>query len=260
MNHGSLDAALRAASACLALAFALAACGGGREAPPPKEDPQAAAPAPAAPAPAAKAPAGAEAKAEPAGDWPAPTAEQEAELAGALEAMREELGGGFVLKGRFPFAVGGDLPAARFERFFRGTIGDAYQAFYAQFFKVRPDRVLRVYLFADRASYEGNVRRIWGEEPISPYGYYSPSGRSLIMNIGTGGGTLVHEMVHALMAFDFPNVPTWFSEGMGSLFEQCTIEHGVILGLENWRLPILKKGIREKRTLPLRRLMKTARV
>ena len=37
------------------------------------------------------------------------------------------------------------------------------------------------------------------------------------MNIGTGGGTLVHELTHSLIAFDFPHVPDWFNEGLASL-------------------------------------------
>jgi hypothetical protein len=249
---------IRTAALAAALALCCSACGGGREAPPPKEDPPASAPAPAPPSAEAKAPPAGEGAAK-ADSWPAPTPAQEAQLAEALAGMRKQLGDGFVVEGRFPFAVAGDLTPPRFQRFFRGTIGDAYEAFYRQFFKVRPDRVLRVYLFADDPSYREWPKRIWDDEPSSPYGYYKPSEWALVMNIGTGGGTLVHEMVHALMAFDFPDVPTWFSEGMGSLFEQCSIESGIILGHENWRLPILKKGIREKRTLPLRRLLATTR-
>ena len=40
------------------------------------------------------------------------------------------------------------------------------------------------------------------------------------MNIATGGGTLVHEIVHPFMAANFEQCPSWFNEGLGSLYEQ----------------------------------------
>ena len=51
-----------------------------------------------------------------------------------------------------------------------------------------------------------------------------------MMNIGTGGGTLVHEIVHPFVAANFPHCPPWFNEGLGSLYEQCGEEDGRIHG------------------------------
>ena len=56
------------------------------------------------------------------------------------------------------------------------------------------------------------------------------------MNIATGGGTLVHEIVHPFMAANFPGCPAWFNEGLGSLYEQCGEDDGHIRGYTNWRL------------------------
>ena len=42
-----------------------------------------------------------------------------------------------------------------------------------------------------------------------------------IMNIATGGGTLVHEIVHPYVEANFPGCPAWFNEGLGSLYEAC---------------------------------------
>jgi hypothetical protein len=69
------------------------------------------------------------------------------------------------------------------------------------------------------------------------------------MNIGTGTGTLVHEMTHALVSFDFPTVPDWFNEGLASLHEASQIrrDESGLDGLTNWRLPGLQKAVREKR-------------
>ena len=50
-------------------------------------------------------------------------------------------------------------------------------------------------------------------------------------------------------------MPEWFNEGLGSLFEQCTLADGDIRGLENWRLPALQRAIRAKKLRPLRELI-----
>ena len=76
------------------------------------------------------------------------------------------------------------------------------------------------------------------------------------MNIRTGGGTLVHELTHALIVYDFPAAPTWFNESLGSLHEQCRIEPGRIVGMDsNWRLPSLQKALDAGKLRSLRDLM-----
>ena len=35
------------------------------------------------------------------------------------------------------------------------------------------------------------------------------------MNISTGGGTLVHEIVHPFIEANFPACPPWLNEGLG---------------------------------------------
>ena len=40
-------------------------------------------------------------------------------------------------------------------------------------------------------------------------------------------------------------MPAWFNEGLASLYEQCRILPGKLLGLTNWRLPALQKRLRE---------------
>jgi hypothetical protein len=88
---------------------------------------------------------------------------------------------------------------------------------------------------------------LFGIEPTTPFGYYSQRHRALVMNISTGGGTLVHELVHPLMAANFPQCPTWFNEGLASLYEQCGDRDGRIWGQTNWRLRGLQRAIREGR-------------
>jgi len=39
------------------------------------------------------------------------------------------------------------------------------------------------------------------------------------MHATKGAEALTHEMVHAILPEDLPRVPTWFDEGLASLFE-----------------------------------------
>jgi hypothetical protein len=115
------------------------------------------------------------------------------------------------------------------------------------FFAKDPEEILDIWLFKDDVSYQKHARLLFGDEPTTPYGYYSSSHKALIMNIGTGGGTLVHELVHPFIEANFPACPPWLNEGLGSLYEQCGEVDGHIHGFVNWRLPGLQRAVRAAR-------------
>jgi hypothetical protein len=117
------------------------------------------------------------------------------------------------------------------------------------FFEHRPGVILDVFLFDTAETYERGVKKLTGESPTTPYGFYSKQNGGLFMNISTGGGTLVHEIVHPYVEADFPNAPPWLNEGLGSLFEQSAERDGHIVGRTNWRLAGLQKSI-TKDTVP----------
>ncbi len=171
--------------------------------------------------------------------------------------LKGKLRNGFIVEVATPFIIAGDISPAEFAAIKQHTILKCYHAFYSQFFTVKPSRPIKVFLFKDDASYRKHARKLFGDEPSTPYGYYKSSHRSLVMNIATGTGTLVHEMTHALIEYDFPQVPAWFNEGLGSLFEQCHVTPRGLKGLINWRLPILRKAIRESKLTGLRGLTST---
>ena len=82
------------------------------------------------------------------------------------------------------------------------------------------------------------------EAPISRFGFYSAGHDALIMNIRTGGGTLVHELVHPYVEENVPNCPAWINEGLGSLYEAVGWPRGQMRGYVNWRLPDLQVALR----------------
>ena len=121
-----------------------------------------------------------------------------------------------------------------------------------------PSNGLRmVWLFKDKKSYEHHLKKHWKTEPGTPFGFYSAKHDALFMNISTGGGTLVHEMVHPLMESNFPQCPSWFNEGLASLYEQCGEEKGKIMGKTNWRLGGLKTAIKKGTVPPFEKTMST---
>jgi hypothetical protein len=179
--------------------------------------------APAAPEPAAG-------KADPFGDH--------------LRALQAKVPEGFTVVVEPPFVVIGDEEPAMVRRRARETVRWAVQRLKALYFEKDPDRILDIWLFKDDASYERHAREIFGDDPTTPFGYFSQTHGALIMNIRTGGGTLVHELVHPFMAANFPACPAWFNEGLGSLYEQSSERGGRIVGLTNWRLEGLQKAVK----------------
>jgi len=143
-----------------------------------------------------------------------------------------------------PFVVIGDEALATVRRRARDTVKFAVDRLKRDFFARDPDEIIDVWLFKDDASYRQYTRELFNDRPTTPFGYYSPRRRALIMNIATGGGTLVHEIVHPFMHANFPECPPWFNEGLGSLYEQCADRDGHLHGLTNWRLEGLHDAIR----------------
>ena len=156
-----------------------------------------------------------------------------------------------------PFVVIGDDQPAEVRRRAKDTVLWAVEKLKAAYFEKDPEDILDVWLFKDKESYEENAQKLFHTKPDTPYGYYSSADKALIMNIATGGGTLVHEIVHPFVAANFPECPAWFNEGLGSLYEQSGEVDGRIVGRTNWRLPGLQKAIRAKRVPSFKSLCST---
>jgi hypothetical protein len=145
-----------------------------------------------------------------------------------------------------PFVVIGDESPDSVQGWAQGTIRWAIERLKRDYFRQNPDHVIDIWLFKDKQSYDQNVQDIFRRRPHTPFGYYSPWHRALVMNISTGGGTLVHELVHPFMRANFPACPSWLNEGLGSLYEQCRDNQGHIWGLTNWRLHGLHELLKDE--------------
>jgi len=174
-----------------------------------------------------------------------PDGHSKAAYARHLESLKKKVPPrGFTVVVQKPFVVIGDESPAMVRRRADGTVKWAVDRLKESYFEKNPTEILDIWLFKDKASYRKHCKSIFNHEPDTPYGYFSYTEKALIMNIATGGGTLVHEIVHPFMVANFPKCPTWFNEGMGSLYEQSASRNGRIVGLTNWRLAGLQKAIR----------------
>lgn len=140
----------------------------------------------------------------------------------------------------------------------KNSVERAYKCFYNDYFEAEPSDVVTIFLFKDDFTYRYWADRLYGDnDDLSPYGYYKQSKKVMLMNIATGSGTLIHEMTHSLVRYDFPDIPSWFNEGLGSLYERCSLENGEIKGHVNWRLPTLINSIKNNNYNSLETLMST---
>ncbi len=166
------------------------------------------------------------------------------DYAGHAAALKKTLPVGFGVVVEAPFVVTGNDTEAHLRAYSTRTVAWTVRMLKADFFAKDPAHIIDVYLFSDAAAYEKYAKELLHDTPTTPYGYYSPAHEALVMNIGTGGGTLVHEIVHPFMAANFPECPSWFNEGLASLYEQSAEREGHIVGLTNWRLAGLQEAIK----------------
>jgi len=174
-----------------------------------------------------------------------------------INELKRTLSDDFIVKEHSYFVIASNLNETETEKILNSTIDKAVECFYNDYFSTRPDEATTIFLFKDDKTYRYWAKNLYGDDDLSKYGYYKPSERTMLMNINTGTGTLVHEMTHALARYDFPEIPSWFNEGLGSLYERCSLNNKTILGYVNWRLPALQDALADKSYTSIEKLMKT---
>ena len=174
-----------------------------------------------------------------------------------IRELKVELTDEFILQEFSYFVIASNLSGNETSEIINNTIAKAVKCFYNNYFEKKPDDVTTIFLFKDDKSYRYWAKKLFGDEDISRFGYYKPSQKVMVMNISTGTGTLVHEMTHALVNYDFPDIPAWFNEGLGSLYERCSLNNEQIIGYVNWRLPTLQEALKDNKYTSLDRLLKT---
>jgi hypothetical protein len=158
-----------------------------------------------------------------------------------------------------PFVVIGDGQPEQVQDIAQGVVGWAVERLKCDFFARDPGKIVEIWVFRDARSYLEHTNALFSYRPSSQLGYFDPCQGLVAVNLGAGAGTVVHEMVHAFMAANFPAAPIWFNEGLASLFEQPIEVDGHIHGNVNWRLKGLQRAIHGGNCPPLANLMTESR-
>lgn len=173
-----------------------------------------------------------------------------------IEALNKKLDKSFIILESRYFIIASNLSSEETGSIVENTIVRAIDCFYNDFLEKSPNEITTIFLFKDDATYRYWAKQLYNDDDLSRFGYYKPTQKAMLMNIATGTGTLVHEMTHALVRFDFPDIPVWFNEGLGSLYERCSLNNKNILGYVNWRLPRLQEAFSKNEYIPLSDIIK----
>ena len=132
-------------------------------------------------------------------------------MAEHLAQLKPAVPQGFTVIVQAPFVVIGDEAPEMVQQRATKTVKWAVDRLKQDYFQREPIEIIDIWLFRDRTSYTTYARLLFHDSPATPFGYYSTGHRALVMNISTGGGTLVHEIVHPFMRANFPECPAWFN-------------------------------------------------
>lgn len=132
------------------------------------------------------------------------------------------------------------------ETHYRKGVKDFHRYFAAQYFTTSPDNWVTVLIAERPTPLVKATRQLYPSVGLLQYapflGYYNPSDNLIMATSGRAGyGTLLHEMVHALMAADYPDAPAWLNEGLASLYERTQWRDGKLRGLPNWRMDSMRE-------------------
>ncbi len=172
-----------------------------------------------------------------------------------LELKEKTRGEPFTFVVERPFVLIGNEAPATVRARGANTVKWTVDLLRKDYFEKDPEEIIDVWAFKDARTYERYAWEYFRDRPTTPYGYYSAAHKALIMNIGPGYGTLVHEIVHPYMRANFPECPAWLNEGLASLYERPSEDDGHIIGYVNWRLPALQHDLRRGAIPSFRELM-----
>ena len=112
----------------------------------------------------------------------------DADFAQHIRKLKKMLPEGFHIVIQKPFVVVGDEEKAKVERRADGTVRWSVDGLKELYFTKDPDHIINVWLFKDKESYQKHAWELLGDRPSTPYGYYSPRRKALVMNISTAEG------------------------------------------------------------------------
>jgi len=165
--------------------------------------------------------------------------------------LQRQLGDAYQVRVHAPWVVAGDGSPEDLEKWFAEALAPAADAMQRRYFRTAPDEPISVIRFGSEDAYRVTAQKLFGEAPPSPYGYYRPHLRIVLLCTTQRGDVVMrHEITHALMDFDFPMAPAWLREGLASLHEDAEGIRKSEVGSRKWwgdgsnpRWPVLKRAL-----------------
>jgi len=157
------------------------------------------------------------------------------------------------------FAVISNLPPGLTYMLVDNDIRFTIDAMLNTYINVKPDKVTPIFLFEDYDSYKNFSINTFNmdEKDLSPYGFYKISKNVIVIRYVSWKGSLSHEITHALIQNDFPDIPSWFNEGLAALHEKSTYKNGTLVGDFSWRILSIRRAFNENTYTGLEELMTT---
>lgn len=138
-------------------------------------------------------------------------------------------------------------------------IRNAIDAMTGNYVNKTPTSVTPLIIFKEIGPYKNFVLKNFDipEDDISPYGFFKISKNVIIIRYVNWKGSIPHEVTHKFTNTDFPDMPSWFDEGLSSLHEKSTFKNGDLEGDFSLRIIPLRRAIDEDTYTGLEHLMKT---
>lgn len=132
-------------------------------------------------------------------------------------------------------------------------LDDVSRFFQTEYRASLPSRFLTAYLVNTEGEVQSLADRVHGlRVPNTTIGYSYRDDLSLVALVPPGTeagphGTLKHELLHLVVRTNFGDIPAWLDEGLAALYEvsawrRDTSGRDRLVGLENWRRPILEQS------------------
>jgi hypothetical protein len=157
------------------------------------------------------------------------------------------------------FVVFSDMNDSTTFRLIDNDIRNTIDAMEKTYVSKKPLKPTPMFLFKDFDTYKKFVLANFDieENDISQYGFYKVSKDVIVIRYVSWKGSVPHEVTHKFTRIDFPEMPSWFDEGLASLNEKSTFKEGELVGDFSLRIIPLRRALKEETYTGLKKLMET---